>query len=346
MKIICDLPEHQVNDIRRLINDGKYSSLDTFINIAVENQLNLELDELGNNFELKSTKQRMHFKRTKKNSDITIPIELKLNSPIKCSIVPAPNFSSLNIYKTTKEEDFWIWGQINKIFPIKIILRYLIKAIPKNEEYICLKSFSNDICTITRNLGMFLLQQDQIMDNKRDKKLSIALPTGQDRAKAFSRFSSLFIGHKRTDNKLSGALLQLKFANIIGEYGNEKIGITSEGFEFAKIVNPIIDKKIFDKTLSDDEINFYLHHIREKVPGELKLFKSILKYIENGSNKREELNSELKKIVNDNWSEKLISTQRSGAISRLYELNLITKHKIGKTIKYYTSNNGREFLNR
>ena len=58
------------------------------------------------------------------------------------------------------------------------------------------------------------------------------------------------------------------------------------------------------------------------------------------------LNEEIGNIVKDSdWSPGLVSTQRSGAISRMYELDLIDKERSGLEVRYILTERGNGFIN-
>lgn len=342
MKIICDIPEHQVKKIRYLIEKGRFCNIDSFIQISVENQLNLESEELGNKTDLDYFIQETdHNYKQIKVSDFD---DLKLITSKKLYTIEPPTFKKINVFNEGKEENLWIWGQINKVLPIKIVVRYLMNQMPKEEKYINLNTFTKDACKTARNFGLYLSSKDKQLKRERDERFSTAFPIGKDEEKAFSRFSSHFIGHIRADGLLTGSLVNLKFANIDRDYGNERIGITNLGLEFAKIENPLLDRKIHDKSLGDDEVNYYLRHIRKNVPGEANSFRLILSLIDGGVRSREGINIELKKNMKKDWSEKVINTQRAGVMSRLFELGLLSKKRKGVSVIYGITGLGKNFL--
>lgn len=353
MKIICDLPEYQVKQIRRLIGDGHFSDIESFIQTSVDNQLSLEFHESATPKQDESDKKtdweyiietRM---REKNNSQVSDQIldELKLRPDISCLTVEPPKFERINVFNAKSEEDLWMWGQVNKILPIKFAIRYLLIKIPAGENLIELKEFTEEACKLARDFGLYILSKDKKNKKERGEKLSTAFPIGENPDKAFSRFASHFIGEQRRDLRLSGALANLKLVNIEGDYGKEYIGITEKGLEFSCIENPVIDHKKFEKSLSSEEINFYLEHIRNYVPGEDKAFRAILGFVNTGINTREGINNELAKTIANNWSEKIINTQRAGVTSRIFELGLLAKEKTGITVKYLITDKGKSFLN-
>jgi hypothetical protein len=72
-----------------------------------------------------------------------------------------------------------------------------------------------------------------------------------------------------------------------------------------------MDEDNFDKSLSQEEINFYLDHVKNYVKGEFAGIKWILTKIKQGVKDRESLNRELKKEFAGLWdaSDAVVNTQ-------------------------------------
>ncbi len=341
MRIICDLRDEQIKKISQLIEKGRFTDIDSFMQVSVDNQLKLESEEKADwSLMIKEFNSR----KTKTEKVENKYEELKVIQNKNLIPVDSPGFNAINTFEAETEADLWIWGQINKILPIKFISRLLFNKIPNGEKYISLKDFTEETCILAEKYGHFLMKKDLTKGKKRDERLSAAFPIGKKREKAFSRFSSHFIGQKRTDSLLSGALVNLKFANIKGGYGEELIGISRPGIEFSKIENPVIDNRSFDRSLNEEEVRFYLDHVNNNVLGEAKSMRIVLKFLANGIKNREEINSELKKKVPKRWSDKVINTQRAGLMARMYELGLINKKKKGIYVEYLISDRGKYFL--
>lgn len=338
MKIVTNIAPASIRKIQELISKKAYKDIDEFVSIAVENQLSLELTEQSSSY--------IDLGLNSAGSSITSAIaKLKIENENSVIVeVDEPEFEDIKYPNITEEKQMWIWGQINKIFPVKFNLRYLFNLLKDGREGIDFEEFCNKASLLGREIGVLLAQYDDKNNRKRDERFSTGFPIGEEKSKSFSRFCSQFIGFKRTDGILSGALFVVKFANLKEDNKKLKIGITKSGLQFAKINNPIFDEGYTDVNLSEEEIDFYLSHIVKKVPGEAMAFYLILDLINKGAKERNDLNQRMKEIVPNSWSDALINTQRAGAMSRLYELGLIRKNKNGIFVEYEISNKGREFL--
>ncbi|MFQ6061757.1 MAG: hypothetical protein ACE5J9_01070 [Methanosarcinales archaeon] len=349
MKYIIDIPKHLLDETRKILAKGEYSNMNDLIITALENQIILEegdkIQEDLLSTAVKVTKS-VHGKayEKKEQQDFSKWISLKSFNNIKT--FPIPEIKELE-YPNTKYKDLWLWGQINRIFSIKLGLRILGNMQQENGDFILLRDFLKKAGEIARGFGWQLERIDNQLKRKRDERVSTALPIGENEEKAVLRYITHFLANKRTDNLLDGAMARLKFVNIqkLDERG-DLIGLTDEGLEFTKLKNPILDENLYSKkTLSEGEMDFYLRHIINNVPEELNPFSHILEIIKNGANSVTEIDKEIKKIK-QKWTDIVITTQRSGALGRMNELGLLDKEKKGIKVIYKVSDKGENFLNK
>jgi len=334
MKIISDLPNYILNEIRKLVEEGKYQSISNFLLVAAENQLTLES---GDSTDL----LRLSIEDTPGNS---YKQERDLSHP-------SSNIPSLKPFDKIICEDIWenwLWGQINRLLPIKFAVRFLAIETVKLDQFPNKEDFNLTASKAARYFGNYLKVQDEKLEKARDEKLSTGFPISAKKEKSLDRYWSHFIGYQRGDGSLTGALFDLGFANVTEDPNCKiEIGLTESGIAFSKIENPVIDKDDFNRSLGDEEREFYINHIMKNVPGEVSLFALLLEIINRGVLRREPMNNELRKIVTSSeWSDGLVSTQRSGAISRMYEVGLITKKRIGLKVQYLSTDMGNSFLRR
>ena len=238
-----------------------------------------------------------------------------------------------------------MWGQINRIFPLKVGLRVLANLLAEtNTPYIKFEEFSTKASKFAQEFRA-TLEKNKHITGKKDS-FEIGLP--QKTEKSVMRYKNQFLGYLRKDNIIEGGLGRLKFANLIlNENKDVLIGITEPGLDFCILENPILDKNSYDNgSFSSPEKEFYLKHITSLVPYEVRAFIDVLKLIKADVVKPDPQNKELKKIWPKDWSDAVINTQRNGLISRLAELGLIEKIKDGVKVEYKMTDSGVNFINK
>jgi len=155
MRYLVDLTQKQLDVITKLINTGKYQTVAQFILTAVENQIYIEnSEELSQYVGIgKMDPSVLRGADIPTNEFRKIGL-ITINS--QPGIVPLPTFSnlSLSLYKA-EEEKCWLWGQTNKIFPVKIGLRILYANIG-SEQWMNLEEYRDIAANIVANIGTII----------------------------------------------------------------------------------------------------------------------------------------------------------------------------------------------
>ena len=234
---------------------------------------------------------------------------------------------------------------MNRILPLKFAVRMLARHQPPDSNAIDYWEFAHTLAGEAREFGALLEHQDLSQEKERGEGLAVAFPTGKDAQKAAERYRNLFVGSYRSDGKQLGALPLLKLVTLRREGDSLSIGLTRAGVKFAELDNPSLESSDFNTPLGEKEVNFYLGHILQDVPGEVQAFKLILSALSSGKTRREEVNEAISNIY-PKWTPPMVNTQRTGAMSRMFELGLFAKEKVGVTVRYTLTSMGMEFLGR
>ena len=354
MKLIVDIPESLMRKVYKTIEIGRCPDLSTFFVISAENQLLLEGSDEGVIHQQKmrhfSRSRRAHNNETTPYKHPDIVLEMKksnFNLLANLTLEP-PTFEQVNWAGAEREEDLWLWGQYNRILPVKVAARLLAIAQTKVNGLLVFSEWRKEAANLARQVGMSILRQDEARARRRDEKLSVAFPVGKEKEKTLSRFENQYLGNVRTDGllKLSGAIMEMKFANVKIEGEETLIGLTPAGLQFAKLSNDLLDNNDFTEPLNDDEAGFYLSHVITALPGEKDAISMLVRLIHEGVNTRSALDEAVKERFGDRWSDATRSTLRAGAMSRIFELGLIEKERKGVRVLYRVSDRGEKVLDR
>ena len=344
MRYLIDLTSIHNEKIQELIKRGKYQSVAAFINTAIENQIYLENSS-------KETLEYYSAQDKNKLSNLVIGGDVDLNILLSWDIgdiqtIKSPEDNKI-IFPSRKEgsdANTWVWGQVNKIFPLKVALRVLGNMIKQSKKpTVDVNTFREKAAEVARGIGLKLLAIERKEGRKRGEKVSSGLPIGEPEFKSKSRYKNHFLVSVRKDGMLDGALARFKFINIEKEAKKENIGITKGGLKFASLENPIIDKEEYNVSLSDEEKEFYLKYVATEVRGEYKAMRWVLSTIKKGIDKREDINDVLTKRYQE-WTEAIVNTQRAGLMARMFELGLLDREKLGVKVTYKISKRGEDIL--
>jgi hypothetical protein len=346
MRYLVDITPKQAQLIQKHLDKGNYVSLSQFISTAVENQLSLEENDIKDLVPYQQTEQEIKGDNVALERNVQSNLEkyrLK-NISVYNIIVDSPEFKNL-VFASQKipEDKVWIWGQINKIFPVKLGLRILHQLLSVNQS-MELSEFLDTVAKEAIILGDKIRSYEETNNKMRDEKISAALPSSDEKSQNRYRFQ--FMAYQRKDGLLDGAMALMKFCNVYEEKKKQMIGITEPGLKFSSINNPVLDNDDFDLSLNEEESLFYIKHMKGNVKGEYAAMRWMLEKISGGKNTRELLNTEIEKTYSKVWgaTDAVINTQRAGITARMTELGLIEKEKEGIYVKYGVSEIGKKIF--
>jgi hypothetical protein len=238
----------------------------------------------------------------------------------------------------------WLFGQYNKFLPVKANCRALAHLTLATPMGVSLGDASRAIARDAVRLGQFLERYDKERRASRDDALATAFPiNGKDPEKGLIRYSQHFVGMLSGAGQLTGFLANLKLINNSRDQ-LDRVFLTEAALRFALLPNPALDALSGEQSDLDislkftrDEQSFLLQHIESSVPAERLAYRAIVNAVSSGASSPEKVDAWL--VSHMEASETVmtpgfIATQRSGAISRMADLGLITRHREGLRVTY------------
>lgn len=246
--------------------------------------------------------------------------------------------------------DWWFFGQYNRLLPVKASSRALAHLMVNDPDGVNIDKAVNIISREASILGNYLLRHDKRHDIHRDDALSTAFPSlGKKTEKSQSRFGNQFVVSVNKQGQVSGLLFDLGLINITSTE-KPSVLLTEAGWKFATLLNPVLDgmQDAVTQKFSHEEINFLLSHISRSVPAEDFAYRAIMKAIKSGANSPDSIDSTLIQYISKDKEQRLsrsfLSSQRSGAISRMVDLELVTRVRDGIRVIYVVTDNGDKYL--
>ncbi len=331
MRHIIDLDPEVWEKIQELLREHRYSSVAQFITVAIQNQIELELAPQ----ESTDAGSRNQLDDVPRTADISGPLSLK--APTE---EPA---LAQSIQKADPDEI--IWGLYNRIFPVKITLRALSQLLLSNDsKSIDLKVLREESALRARTIGKHLLVADKNRKLSRGERFATGLPVRRG-DKALERFKNMFVGTMSNKGRIGGFPVALRFVLLERKNGHPEASLTRDGFNFAKLRNPVLDGE-WEKaegTLSEEEAQFYMSCVKKTLPREWELSRLIIEGITDGKDTPDAVDKTLKKFL-PSLQDSMLAPTRAGVIGRLDELGLVHRVQDGTRVSYVLTNGGESFL--
>jgi Arc/MetJ-type ribon-helix-helix transcriptional regulator len=248
--------------------------------------------------------------------------------------VPADRFTPGQLVPVER----WVFGQQNRMLPAKINSRLLITLVADRKAEIELFEGASTVSDQAAIVFAFLNDLDARFENRKDDQLTTGFPE-PDSDKALSRYANHFVAYESKEGNLSGMLLQWKFAGVKRAKNKTFLLPTQACIDFASLTNPLLDTPVTQKPadkFSTEETAWLLDHVISNVPVEASAFRTILEGLEARCNTPDALD----KYVRENAKEKaevtdaFVSTQRSGAVTRMADIGLVRRQRDGTKVTY------------
>jgi hypothetical protein len=362
--IAVNLSDKLLQDIRTLVDSGRYATLESFIEIGAFNQLALErgsspaeIIERGhrrgsqaderipqglviakressrNGAHAGSAKSKRAVPKTASKVDVTEPVtEVEAKNVFVRFMQPTkPVATALPMSAETQNAER-IFGQVNRIFPFKLVCRWLATAAANDQQWPKFTSVSARLADDAGTIGSLLDQWDNSESGERGSELATALPRRKNNA-SLDRFLSQFVARVTRASEISpGAVCQYGFAR----FEDATLALTEQGVEFAKLKNPILDDHDRHATtsLSSPETDFLITHIRKWVPTEWSDMRSAIMAVKSGKVSPTEVATVMRADLPGQWTDSMVQTHVSGVIARLTDIRLLGRTWLGRNVQY------------
>ena len=355
----CKITTKEILD--NLISAGHYKDYNEIMNLAIDN-LSLLEGAMQNSGGLVIQRKEVINPQTiaSETNHPVITSDIKIINPPEIFtafdkvptdiIIPnIPENTSFGNLKIPFTE--WLFGQYNRFLPVKMSCRSIANHQIHNMGGIKLDSEPILISKEVLEYVKILKKIEKKNKLGRDELLTIALPsTEKDEEKSLLRYANQFVVYKNSNNQLQGLLFDLKLLNFTSSNNYESVSLTKYGWEFAKFPNPILEdfQDFPAEKFSEEEQIYIIDHIINNVPIEKSAYSLIISELEKGNNTPDQLDKAIEEqfAFTDETrpSQAFLSTQRSGAISRMIDLNLIERIREGIRVKYRVTEKGIKYF--
>lgn len=247
--------------------------------------------------------------------------------------------------------DRWVLGQQNRLFPAKANARALIRLFKAGEKGLPIAKTAEQVAADAAALGDYLAAFDVEHKIARDDAFAIAFPTtGEDTDKGRTRYANQFVVYQNNRGEVSGLMVDLKLVNFVNHKKERLLVPTKMAWLLARLPNPVLDPSPDTpvEKFSADERQLLVEHIVKSVPAEAFAYRAVLEAVQGGHNTPEKIDAALKSYIAadrvEELSQSFLASQRSGAVSRMSDLNLIARQRDGIRVSYAMTDDGKTFL--
>ena len=254
MKLFVDIPNETLDRATEAIRRGGYRSLSDMVLLALENQIS---QELATRSEITDQQTPLAVSREANRSSFR-------EEPEAASTRGESIQADADAMSRTVSEFGWMWGLVNRVFPMKVAARTLSEMT--DGKLVPLEAAKERAADSAAELAASLRARGA-GSASRDESLLIGLPARDPLFRAKQRYADHFVGRADGLGRLWGAMFELGLAGA--EQGKQTfIGLTEHGRTFARLMNPVLDEGSLSRTLSDEEIEFYKIQIVPRVQRE------------------------------------------------------------------------------
>lgn len=319
MRVFADIDPDTYDRIEETVTEGKYSDVNQFIRVAVENQLNIE-ESTGEGHAPPQAEQEA---TSKSEGGYSWGYSLPDNPPVS-----SPS--------DMDRENELLFQQYYRFFPLVPVMVELAKETEKKSEPVVLNEFRDHVAETIDPLRDAIVDWEERNDVKKKNRKSTGLPKRDVKNPDYSmkRYLDHFVGKiRKRDLEPKSFLHSLGFVSY-DPVDEEKtfIQLTSAGERFLRQGNPLLLEGPDSPALGADEQEFIVTHIESTLHAEYRLMEFVYDTIAtNGNNtytnRLDDFTEYLVENSNfdDDASEERIRSHISGALSRMVELGILDR---------------------
>jgi len=254
----------------------------------------------------------------------------------------------LNIYESGEMNHLHnheLWGQFSRFLPIKYTLRVLASL----GENITLYQWQDEINKNAFEVQKYFRNKDIKLRISRGSQLASGFPK-IDRKHRGSKSMSRFLNHFTAtiqgggEGRITGMCAEMGFIAI--DRKTKVTRLTNLGLKYVKLTNPQLDEYGDNiSSMSKEETNFLLPHIKEFISHEWSLMCTVLFVIKEGYNLFDNLELGAIKSYPRNHEINGFGTYVRGALSRLCVFGLVQRTWDRRIVTYSLTDEGEKILN-
>lgn len=317
------------------VREGAYLDLDQFFDLAARNQLALEVqprraaddDQVADVEDAASPVEPAKVLDGGPSEQGAGAVRPRQWGAVKRADLPSERFARPNV---DPDPDHLLWGQTNRLLPVAVGVRVLANLLQEADD-VAVTTWHEKATAVATALRDDLRRWDESANRPHGGRWATAFPEKKD--SSAQRYVNQFLGSAREG--ADGGAVFLGLVRIVGSGEKGRVTLTTSGASWANLKNPIFDAEApAERTFSDEEVEFFLGHLREFRVGEYEFLNTTAKLVAEGRSRDEQ--TEAIASAYPRWAS-VASTMRAGSIGRLGDLGLLERSRHGLKVEYRLS---------
>lgn len=302
--IIVRMEETLARKARRFLEepDAGYASLDELVEVALRNQLALDMVD-----ELRSDAPGAASTRSADSLEETDRAAMPL--------LDQPDLEPDNLAETPEVVPGRLFLLTNRLGPTKVACRVLSRMRDERQEWPPLEVFQDLAADAARALGGQLQAEDREEGRAGRAKRSVGFPTGKSEEKAKRRFVSSFTITEAKEGA-EGPMAVFGLATL----HDDRVLLTGAGWELAVAPSPLVDGE-GDKALSAVESELFRERLCH-APDELEAVQGFLDAVAAAQGRQGDVDEILLDRRQD-WSPSKVASHRAALLGRLTDMEVV-----------------------
>ncbi len=223
--------------------------------------------------------------------------------------------------------DHLLWGQTNRVLPVGCCPEFGFSAnLLDGSDDVPATTWYQQATEVATALRDDLRRWDGDAKRPHGSRWATAFPEKTD--SSVQRYVNQFLGVAGREGGSEGGAVFLGLVSIAGVGEDARATLTTSGASWAGLLNPIFDADGEPtQTFSDEEVRFFLNHLRDFRIGEHRFLNTMATLVAEGLT-RDEQNEAISRGGYPRWKS-VASTMRAGGIGRLGDLGLLERTRRG-----------------
>jgi Arc/MetJ-type ribon-helix-helix transcriptional regulator len=339
MRLYVDIDPDTYEDMKALVVEGRYESVDQFLRAAADNQLSLERSDPGEHDTAHAPAQSTAESTGAHTTDTSMAATERSAEATPTRYewgYDPPSAPPTRESAPASRGETLLFSQYYRFVPLKFALVELARATDTAGGPVRLAGFRDHVREIVMPLREALAAWEADADVKKQERFSTGFPNPDSKnpERSMKRYLDHYVGHFRSEvGDPEGLGHHLGLVSIQATDDEPTIALSTAGVSFISLENPLLAKGPTHErsTLSDHERKYLVAHLRRTLPLEYDFVTYVYKILDyhvgtyTAHMERFRMFLEWAPGFTDDPGDNRVRSHTAGTISRMVDLGLLER---------------------